>query len=147
MTAQEGTFLIHSRMHPPDGCRRIAPILARIGDKWSVLIIILFGDGPMRFNELRRKIGGVSQRMLTLTVRGSVRGLERDGFLKRTVFPTIPPRVDYELTPLGRSLLQPIQQLGMWATNNVDVIEDAQRRYDKAAGRHTKEPAARESSK
>jgi DNA-binding HxlR family transcriptional regulator len=143
MTAQEGTFLIHSRMHPPDGCRRIAPILARIGDKWSVLIIILFGDGPMRFNELRRKIGGVSQRMLTLTVRG----LERDGFLKRTVFPTIPPRVDYELTPLGRSLLQPIQQLGMWATNNVDVIEDAQRRYDKAAGRQTKGPAARESSK
>ena len=143
MTAQEGTFLIHSHRPAPDGCRRIAPILARIGDKWSILIIILLGDGPMRFNELRRKIGGVSQRMLTLTVRG----LERDGFLKRTVFPTIPPRVDYELTPLGRSLLQPIQQLGMWATNNVDVIEDAQRRYDKAAGRHTKEPAARESSK
>ena len=143
MTAQEGTFLIHSHRPAPDGCRRIAPILARIGDKWSILIIILLGDGPMRFNELRRKIGGVSQRMLTLTVRG----LERDGFLKRTVFPTIPPRVDYELTPLGRSLLQPIQQLGIWATNNVDVIEDAQRRYDKAAGRHTKEPAARESSK
>ena|SRR6478672_11095722 len=96
MTAQEGTFLIHSHRHAPDGCRRIAPILARIGDKWSILIIILLGDGPMRFNELRRKIGGVSQRMLTLTVRG----LERDGFLKRTVFPTIPPRVDYELTPL-----------------------------------------------
>jgi DNA-binding HxlR family transcriptional regulator len=76
----------------------------------------------MRFNELRRKIGSVSQRMLTLTVRG----LERDGFLTRTVFPTIPPRVEYEFTPLGKSLLQPIQQLGVWVTNNVDAIENAQ---------------------
>ena len=85
-------------------------------------LICLAHDGPMRFNELRRKIGSVSQRMLTLTVRG----LERDGFLTRTVFPTIPPRVEYELTQLGKSLLQPIQQLGMWVTNNVDAIENAQ---------------------
>jgi len=68
------------------------------------------GDGPMRFNELRRKIGSISQQMLMLTIRG----LERDGFLTRTVFPTIPPRVDYELTALGKSLLQPIRYLGMW---------------------------------
>ena len=90
--------------------------------QWSILVIVSLGDGPMRFNELRRKIGSVSQRMLTLTVRG----LERDGFLTRTVFPTIPPRVEYEFTPLGKSLLQPIQQLGMWVTNNVDAIENAQ---------------------
>ena len=85
----------------------------------------------MRFNELRRRVGGISQRMLTLTVRG----LERDGFVKRTVFPTIPPRVDYELTPLGHSLLTPIQQLGTWALQNISLIEDAQRRFDQASGR------------
>jgi DNA-binding HxlR family transcriptional regulator len=134
MSAQEGTLLIHSNMYVPGECRRVAPVLARIGDKWSILVIILLGEGPMRFNELRRKIGSISQRMLTLTVRG----LERDGFLTRTVFPTIPPRVDYELTALGKSLLQPIQQLGMWVMNNVDAIESARRRYDKAAARRTK---------
>jgi DNA-binding HxlR family transcriptional regulator len=96
-----------------------------------VLVISFLGAGPVRFNELRRKIGGVSQRMLTLTVRG----LERDGFVKRTVYPTIPPRVDYELTPLGKSLLEPIQQLGMWAMNHLDAIEKAQQKYDKVAGK------------
>jgi DNA-binding HxlR family transcriptional regulator len=92
---------------------------------------MLLGEGPMRFNELRRRVGGISQRMLTLTVRG----LERDGFVTRTVFPTIPPRVDYELTALGHSLLSPIQQLGSWAMQNIDLIEDAQRRFDRASGR------------
>jgi DNA-binding HxlR family transcriptional regulator len=91
---------------------------------------MLLGEGPMRFNELRRHVGGISQRMLTLTVRG----LERDGFVTRTVFPTIPPRVDYELTPLGRSLLAPIQQIGRWALQNISLIEDAQRRFDQASG-------------
>ncbi len=97
----------------------------------------------MRFNELRRRVGGISQRMLTLTVRG----LERDGFVTRTVFPTIPPRVDYELTPLGHSLLTPIRELGSWAMQNIDLIEDAQRRFDRALGRDAAErspvPAAR----
>jgi DNA-binding HxlR family transcriptional regulator len=92
---------------------------------------MLLGEGPMRFNELRRRVGGISQRMLTLTVRG----LERDGFVKRTVFPTIPPRVDYELTPLGHSLLTPIQQLGTWALQNISLVEHAQRRFDQASGR------------
>jgi DNA-binding HxlR family transcriptional regulator len=96
-----------------------------------MLVINFLGAGPVRFNELRRKIGGVSQRMLTLTVRG----LERDGFIKRTVHPTIPPRVDYELTPLGKSLLEPIQQLGMWTVENLGAIQKAQRRYDKRHGR------------
>jgi DNA-binding HxlR family transcriptional regulator len=74
--------------------------------------------------------------MLTLTVRG----LERDGFLTRTVFPTIPPRVDYELTPLGHSLLTPIQQLGSWALQNIDLIEDARRRFDQASGKSARSP-------
>jgi DNA-binding HxlR family transcriptional regulator len=115
----------------PGECSRIAPVLSRIGDKWTILVVMLLGGGPMRFNELRRRVGGISQRMLTLTVRG----LERDGFLTRTVFPTIPPRVDYELTPLGHSLLTPIQQLGSWAMQNIDLIEDAQRRFDHASER------------
>jgi len=88
-----------------------------------------FGEGPMRFNELRRRVGGISQRMLTLTVRG----LERDGFVTRHCVPTIPPRVDYELTPLGHSLLTPIQHLGNWALQNIALIEDAQRRFDQAS--------------
>ncbi len=117
--------------HVPGQCARVAPVLARIGDKWSILVVMLLGDGPMRFNELRRRIGGISQRMLTLTVRG----LERDGFLMRTVFPTIPPRVDYELTALGHSLLVPVAALGDWAIQNVSDIEDAQRRFDQAAGK------------
>jgi DNA-binding HxlR family transcriptional regulator len=75
-------------------CRGTASVLARVGDKWSVFVIMLLGDGPRRFNELKRMVGGISQRMLTLTLRG----LERDGLVTRTVFPTIPPRVDYELT-------------------------------------------------
>ncbi len=117
--------------HVPGDCARVAPILSRIGDKWSILVVMLLGDGPMRFNELRRRVGGISQRMLTLTVRG----LERDGFLTRTVYPTIPPRVDYELTALGHSLLVPVGAMGDWAIQNVSRIEEAQRRFDQAAGR------------
>ena len=86
----------------------MASVLARVGDKWSVFVIMMLIDGPMRFNELKRMIGGISQRMLTLTLRG----LERDGLVTRTVFPTIPPRVDYELTDLGRGLSKPVQALG-----------------------------------
>lgn len=115
--------------HVPSNCARVAPVLSRIGDKWTILVVMLLGDGPMRFNELRRRIGGISQRMLTLTVRG----LERDGFVTRTVFPTIPPRVDYELTALGRSLQMPVQQLGIWTLQNISLIEEAQRRFDQAA--------------
>ena len=130
-TAQGGTFLEQSHKHVPSDCSRVAPVLSRIGDKWTILVVMLLGEGPMRFNELRRRVGGISQRMLTLTVRG----LERDGFVTRTVFPTIPPRVDYELTPLGHSLLTPIQQLGSWALQNISLVEDAQRRFDQASGR------------
>lgn len=109
-------------------CRTISTLLSRIGDKWSVLIVSTLGDGPRRFNELRREIPSVSQRMLTLTLRN----LERDGLVSRTVTPSIPPRVDYELTPLGRSLEGPIGQLQQWALSNVGAIHAAQARFDSA---------------
>jgi DNA-binding HxlR family transcriptional regulator len=105
--------------------------LARVGDKWTVLVVSTLGDGPKRFNELRRALGSISQRMLTLTLRG----LERDGLVSRTVFPTIPPRVDYELTTLGRSLLEPVSELGLWARRNRVAIQTARMRFDSGAAR------------
>jgi DNA-binding HxlR family transcriptional regulator len=112
--------------HDDHDCRGVASILARVGDKWSVFVIMMLRDGPKRFNELKRMVGGISQRMLTLTLRG----LERDGLVTRTVFPTIPPRVDYELTDLGRGLQQPVQALGEWAMSHQDQIEAARSRFD-----------------
>jgi DNA-binding HxlR family transcriptional regulator len=101
-------------------------VLARVGDKWSVFVIMMLFDGPKRFNELKRLVGGISQRMLTLTLRG----LERDGLVTRTVFPTIPPRVDYELTDLGRGLSEPVIALGGWAQAHQSEIEAARSRFD-----------------
>jgi DNA-binding HxlR family transcriptional regulator len=110
-----------------EDCRAVSSVLARIGDKWSVLIIVLLGDGPKRFNEIKRMVGGISQRMLTLTLRG----LERDGLVKRTQFPTIPPRVDYELTQLGQSLWDAVKPLGEWAQGHVKHITKARAAFDK----------------
>jgi len=107
-------------------CRGVASILARVGDKWSVFVIMMLSDGPKRFNELKRMIGGVSQRMLTRTLRG----LERDGLVKRTLYPSVPPRVDYELTALGRSLQKPVKALGLWAFEHGNQIEVSRRAYD-----------------
>ena len=107
-------------------CRTISTLLSRIGDKWTVLVVQTLGEGPKRFNELRREIPSVSQRMLTLPLRN----LERDGLVNRTVTPSIPPRVDYELTELGRSLQKPICGLATWATENVEAIHQAQARFD-----------------
>jgi DNA-binding HxlR family transcriptional regulator len=101
--------------HSPQ-CLGVTGVLQRVGDKWSMLTINMLADGPKRFSELRRSIEGISQRMLTLTLRG----LERDGLVTRTVTPSIPPRVDYELTEVGQSLQQP-------------VIQGAQQRFDVAA--------------
>ena len=112
-------------------CRPVTDILNRVGDKWSVMIVMLLGPGPRRFNEIKRAINGISQRMLTLTLRG----LERDGLVTRTVTPTIPPRVDYELTPLGQSLRCPIDALGEWAFANRDEVDAARARFDQAADR------------
>jgi DNA-binding HxlR family transcriptional regulator len=108
-------------------CQTISGLLQRIGDKWSVLVVETLGQGSLRFNELRRAIPSVSQRMLTLTLRN----LERDGLVKRTVTPTIPPRVDYELTALGKSLQKPICGLVQWSRENVGAIHQAQDRYDR----------------
>ena len=116
-------------IHETGDCRAISGVLARIGDKWSVLIVSRLGPRSMRFNELKREIGGISQRMLTLTLRG----LERDGLITRTMFPTIPPRVDYALTPLGRSLLEPVMGLSAWALRNIARIETARAKFDGAA--------------
>ena len=107
-------------------CQIVSRILSRIGDKWSLLIVMMLREGPLRFSELKRSIGGISQRMLTLTLRG----LERDGLVTRTVFPTIPPRVDYELTDLGLSLARPVDALGTWAFENHGRIEQARRAFD-----------------
>jgi len=112
--------------HQSENCRGVSAVLARVGDKWSVLIISVLGDGPKRFNEIKRMVVGISQRMLTLTLRG----LERDGLVTRTVFPTIPPRVDYELTDLGRSVWQPVEALGSWARDHLAEIEAAKSRFD-----------------
>ena len=116
--------------HEGADCRAVASVLARVGDKWSVLLIMMLGDGPKRFNELKRMIGGISQRMLTLTLRG----LERDGLITRTVFPTIPPRVDYELTDLGRGLLKPVAALGQWVFEHKTEIDTARETFDKRNG-------------
>src|SRR6267154_180080 len=126
---QEGTSLIPSNLHQPEDCRAVSEVLSRVGDKWTVLVVGTLGDGPKRFNELRRALGSISQRMLTLTLRA----LERDGLVTRTVFPTIPPRVDYELTKLGRSLLEPVNALGSWARQHRAAIQEARVRFDAAA--------------
>lgn len=114
--------------HEPGDCAKVAPILARVGDKWSVLVVSLLGAGPRRFNEIKRLIDGISQRMLTLTLRG----LERDGLVTRTVTPSNPPRVDYELTDLGRDLLGPVNALSDWARANHPRIAEARLRFDEA---------------
>jgi DNA-binding HxlR family transcriptional regulator len=125
--------------HLPADCRAVGDVLSRVGDKWSVLVVTRLGDGPLRFNELRRAIGGISQRMLTLTLRG----LERDGLVTRTVFPTIPPRVDYALTPLGRDLLTPVSALGAWAVRNQPKIARAREQFDGSCEASGKPPLRR----
>ena len=107
-------------------CQSIHEILGRVGDKWTVLVVGVLGDGPKRFSELRRTIDGISQKMLTTTLRT----LERDGFCTRTVFPTVPPRVDYALTELGRDLLVPVAALAQWTLANRGRIDAARRRFD-----------------
>ncbi len=128
---QEGTNVLPANLHVADECRAVSEVLARVGDKWTILVVNELGNGPRRFNEVRRALGSISQRMLTLTLRG----LERDGLVTRTVFPTIPPKVEYALTPLGRSLLVPVSGIGLWARQNRDAIEAARKRFDAAADR------------
>ena len=131
MKAQEGTRVKPGHIDLPHDCGVVAEVLARVGDKWTVLVVYVLGAGSKRFNELKRMIGGISQRMLTLTLRG----LERDGMVTRTITPSIPPRVDYELTDLGRSLLAPVMTLGDWAMANQGRIMKSRERYDRGSAR------------
>jgi DNA-binding HxlR family transcriptional regulator len=128
-----------SPRHNPssEGCLAVREVLNRVGDKWSVLIVGILGEGTLRFSELRRAIEGISQRMLTLTLRG----LERDGLVTRTIFPSIPPRVDYELTPLGRTLLEPVQALSAWAQQHRSELQAARERFDKNQRRRARRAA------
>lgn len=115
-------------MHLTEDCRAVSTVLQRVGDKWTVLVVSKLGSGRMRFSELREAVGGISQKMLTSTLRG----LERDGFVLREQFPTIPPRVDYELTDLGRELLQPVNALADWARRNGERVAKARELFDRA---------------
>ena len=114
----------------PERCRLVSEVLSRVGDKWSVLVVMTLGDSPRRFGELKRAIGSISQRMLTLTLRG----LERDGLVSRTVTASIPPRVDYGLTPLGRSLREPVQALGSWAIEHQAEVQTSRAAFDAKSG-------------
>jgi len=117
---------------PPEsgaGCP-LRDVLDRVGDKWSVLVVVLLKDGKLRFSDLRRSVEGISQRMLTHTLRQ----LERDGLVERTVYPSVPVRVEYELTVLGRTLIEPLAALAQWAENHRGVILSARDAYDGRAG-------------
>ncbi|MDB5563356.1 MAG: helix-turn-helix transcriptional regulator [Hyphomicrobiales bacterium] len=107
-------------------CLAMSDVLNRIGDKWSVMVVGMLAHGTLRFNELKRKINGVSQRMLTLTLRN----LERDGLVTRTIYPEIPPRVEYGLTELGKTLIGPIDALWEWSAQHRGEVVAARGIYD-----------------
>lgn len=116
-------------------CKRISEVLTRVGDRWSVLVIISLSQyGTLRFNELKRNLG-ISQRMLSRTLRE----LERDGLVNRTYHPTIPPKVEYNLTSMGESFREPVNALGQWALENLVTIDAARESYDAAAERKVSE--------
>ncbi len=106
-------------------CKALVEVLARVGDKWTIMIVGALANGPMRYNQIRKRIGSISQRMLTLTLKG----LEQDGLVKRTLYPTIPPRVDYELTDLGRTLRMSLKPLHAWAANNQEAFARSRKQY------------------
>jgi DNA-binding HxlR family transcriptional regulator len=116
----------HNQAHMSGNCMAVHEVLAQIGDKWTVLVVRALNDGPRRFSELKRGVDGISQRMLTLTLKT----LERDGFVTRTVYPTVPPRVDYALTELGHSLSEPLGVIAQWAVTNRQRIVDARIAFD-----------------
>lgn len=121
-----------------ENCQAVSEVLQRVGDKWTVLVVKTLGRGPMRFNELKRTIDGISQRMLTLTLRA----LERDGLVTRTVHPAVPPRVEYDLTQLGRSLIAPVTALAMWAIDHRNAIDGARTRFDARSSSQVAKPHA-----
>jgi DNA-binding HxlR family transcriptional regulator len=115
-------------LHVPDhgACTAVNDVLARVGDKWTIRVIMALGAGPLRFNALKREIDAISQRMLTRTLRV----LERDGLVRRLVEPSVPPRVEYSLTPLGRSLQEPVTVIGQWAMDKRIEVARARADYD-----------------
>ncbi|QNP69336.1 helix-turn-helix transcriptional regulator [Streptomyces roseirectus] len=130
--AEDGTSKSATHIDVPDQVGEglttclLRDVLDRVGDKWSVLIMALLGGGPRRYSDLRRSIDGISQRMLTLTLRS----LERDGLVIRTVTPTTPPRVDYELTPVGHTLSTEVSSLIHWSERHREYISMSRRSYD-----------------
>ena len=117
-TASDGQILRDSR--------NVGKVLARVGERWSVLVIVLLGTGARRFNKIKRSIEGISQQMLTRTLRG----LERDGIIKRTILPSSPPQVEYALTSLGGSLSKPVLALGKWACEHIEEVNEAQKLFE-----------------
>ncbi|AGH50543.1 MULTISPECIES: winged helix-turn-helix transcriptional regulator [Sphingomonadales] len=119
---------------PPDiehrDCRMISEILGRIGDKWTVLVVMTLRERPRRFNELKRAVDGISQQMLARTLKA----LERDGMVSRRVQDSVPPQVEYSLTELGTSLAEPVKQLGQWAWAHLELIRGHRAHYDRKTG-------------
>jgi len=110
-------------------CQKVRQVLARASEKWSMLVVMLLRDGPRRFNDIKRNTGGISQQMLTRTLRG----LERDGMVTRTIFPTSPPQVEYRLTELGRSMSEPVLAFGRWVQKHLAEVDAARERFDQRA--------------
>lgn len=126
MAPQEGTFMKPCDTHDTGTCQRISEMLSRIGDKWTLLVVRALGRGPRRFSALRRELGSISQKMLTRTLRN----LERDGLVRRTVTPSTPPQVEYALTAMGEDLFGPIAALADWTITHADRIDAARAAYD-----------------
>lgn len=122
--AQEGTFMSETNISVPENtlsptdCKGLADVLASVGDKWTIMVVGALSKGPLRYNEVQRRVSGISQRMLTLTLKR----LEVDGIVTRTLFPSVPPRVDYELTELGQTLRGALLPLHLWAAKNREAI-------------------------
>jgi DNA-binding HxlR family transcriptional regulator len=114
--------------YSPEDCRALSAVIGRIGDRWTIMVVGLLGTGPKRFNDIRRSLEGLSQRMLTLTLRG----LERDGLVVRTQYPTRPPAVEYALTERGQTLLVPVHAIAKWAWDHRDDVLASRRQYDQA---------------
>lgn len=130
MSRQGGTFLKQGNIRETEACNPLTEALSRIGDKWTIQIVMELEPAPRRFSELRRAVGGISQKMLTLTLRA----LERDGLVTRTVYPTKPPSVEYALTDLGQELVVPVRALGGWVIKNLPRIASARERFDSESG-------------
>lgn len=125
----------------PADSRKAIELLARIGDRWTAVVVGVLWRGPLRYNEIHRRIDGISQRMLTLTLKG----LEQDGLVERTAFPSVPPRVEYELTPLGRELIVPLHALYEWIMQHLHAVLDARARFaekERSAASESRRPQA-----